>query len=68
MWVVTESPSDHPGKFVARRHIIGRGFVRATTNHHVAPSLAEVRATLPPGLFRLQRKPGDDPVIVESWI
>lgn len=68
VWTVTENPSDHPGKFVARRHVVGRGEVRPTDDHHIADTLAEVRDMLPAGLYPLPRQPGDDPVIVESWI
>lgn len=31
-------------------------------------SLEEVRQHLPPGLSRLERHPGDDPNIVETWL
>lgn len=68
MWVITGNPSDFPGKFVARKHVIGRGFTRATQLHHVADSLDEARTHVPAGLFRLKRQPHDDPAIVESWI
>lgn len=68
IWVITENPVDFPGKFVAREHLVGKGFTRATDTHFVADSLPEIRATLPAGLYRLMRQKGDDPVIVESWI
>jgi len=32
------------------------------------PSLEATRSALPPGLHRLNRAPGDDPVIVETWM
>jgi len=65
IWTITENPSDFPGKFVARRHVVGMG---ATCDCHVADSLEGVRALLPAGLIMLPREEGDDPVIVESWI
>jgi len=66
-WVVTESPADHPGMFVARLWValpepqMTNCLVRAAT-------LAEVRDLLPPGLTCLARSPADDPVIVETWL
>lgn len=68
MWVVTQNPTDFPGKFVAREWLIGAGCQAATLNHHVADTLDHVRSMLPPELCRLPRDPSDDPVIVESWI
>lgn len=64
IWTVTENPSDFPGKFVARRTEVGAG---PTDDHHVAETLDEVRAMLPPDLIRMTRVPADDSVIVEVW-
>lgn len=68
MWVITENPSDFPGKFVARKWLIGPGVRAVTDEHHVAESLSDVRCSLPAGLARVPRDPTDDSVIVESWI
>ncbi|CAM8631602.1 hypothetical protein [Sphingobium cupriresistens] len=68
MWVITENPTDFPGQFVAREWLLGNGVHAVTDNHHVAPTLDDVRDLLPPFLHRLARDPNDDPVIVESWI
>lgn len=68
MWVITQNPSDFPGKFVAREWLVGAGCQAATLNHHVADTLDGVRAMLPVGLVVLPRDPSDDAVIVESWI
>ena len=68
MWAVTCNPSDHPGKFVARKWLIGRGTMAATAEQHIADTLDGVRDMLPRGLIAIPRHPNDDPVIVESWI
>ena len=69
MWTVYDHPKDYPRDFVARRSIIerlGRTFV--TNDVIIAPSLDEVRELLPPGLYRLDPMPGDEPQIVEVWL
>ena len=68
MWAVTQSPSDYPGKFVARKWLIGIGTVAATAELHVEDTLDEVRDKLPRDLILIPRHPNDDPAIVESWI
>ena len=68
MWAITHNPSDHPGKFVARKWLIGIGTMAATADHHVADTLDAVRDKLPRDLIPIPRHPSDDPVIVESWI
>ena len=64
LWVVYEHPKDFPDEFVARR-FVGDS---ATSDVLRAPTLAKLRAQLPPDLIYLPRDPSDDPVIVESWI
>lgn len=68
IWTITDNPSDFPGKFVARRHVVGGASAHPTDQHFVADTLAEIRAALPSGLICIARGPEDDPVIVESWI
>ena len=70
IWTIYVSPADYPGQYVARRFVVG-----GKDSHHgptnemfVADTLEEVRALLPPGLICMPREPGDDRVIVESWI
>lgn len=66
IWTVYQSPSDHPGEFVARPH---SSRTPGPYNCHLAaPDLNALRALLPPGLIRFERSPGDDPVIVETWL
>lgn len=68
IWTITENPSDHPGKFVARIWLVEGRIVAATTGTYIADDLETVRAMLPAGLINIGRQPEDDPVIVESWI
>ncbi|MCE7797886.1 hypothetical protein LWE61_15150 [Sphingobium sufflavum] len=68
MWVVTENPSDFPGKFVARLWFVTAGAMATTEYYHVSATLEGVRELLPPGLACIQRSPGDEPTIVEIWL
>lgn len=65
MWTVYKNPRDYPDKYVARKALVPGG---VTNDMFVADSLDEVRALLPPGLYRLSRSEHDDPVIVETWL
>lgn len=67
IWTVYERPLDHPQKFVARRWA---SFLEPapTADVILADDLGELRKMLPAGLVRMPRQPGDDPVIVETWI
>lgn len=67
-WVVTASPSDFPGQFVARKWLIGAGLTAVTDMFETADDLAQLRSRLPFGLTCIGRQPGDDPVIVEVWL
>lgn len=69
MWTVYERPKDYPKHFVARRFMImSMGNFAITDDVLVANTLDEVRAMLPPGLYRLDRQPNDDRNIVEVWL
>lgn len=68
MWVITENPTDYPGQFVARQWIIGSRAYSPTTEHHVAETLDQIRAMLPPFLTMIPRDPRDERIIVESWV
>jgi hypothetical protein len=65
--MVYESPSDHPGKYVARMFLV-KPNVKETSLNIVADTLPEVYAKLPRGLFWMDRKPGDDPTIIGVWL
>jgi hypothetical protein len=68
IWAIYKHPRDYPDKWVLRGHDIGPGTVSVRPDCIVADSYAEVAAQLPPGLTKLHRFPGDDPVIYETWI
>ncbi len=68
MWTIYDSPSDFPGKYVARRFEIEPNRPLATSDHIVGPTLESVRAQLPPGLYRMDRVSHDEPHVVEVWL
>lgn len=69
MWTIYDHPRDAPDLFVARKHLIERGFSVATSEAFACKSLEPLRERmLEMGLTCLPRQEGDDPVIVESWI
>jgi hypothetical protein len=69
---VYENPSDYPGKIVVRVAVITGGGARPMPLPlAVCDTLDEARASIEehhPGLIRMHRMPGDDPVIVETWL
>ena len=70
-WVVYEHPADYPDYFVIRRWLIRPGAMEETPEVWLRHSLADARRVIDrnaPGAYRLDRSPGDDPVIVEVWI
>lgn len=67
MWIVHDRPLDYPTSFVARRWIIDKAAI-PTVDVKVAPTLEELRALLPEGLYCLPRDPNDEPKIVEVWM
>lgn len=69
LWTVYEKPTDYPNDFIARMHVVtSSGTSGPTTAHVKAKTLEQIRTKLPPGLTRLNRSPGDEPQIVETWI
>lgn len=64
IWAVYQQPTDFPDLFVARRYELEQ----PTSDIRTGSTLEEVRAALPPGLYRLDRHEKDDPKIVEVWI
>lgn len=64
LWVVYDSPSDFPGRFVARKWVHDK----PTAETMEAGTLDDLRALLPTGMVSLQRSRQDDPKIVEIWI
>ncbi len=69
MYTVYRKPSDFPDSYVVRRWAVSAGAVAAETGLWcLADSLEGARQSIPPGAFRLDRNPADDPVIVEVWL
>ena len=68
IWTIFDHPRDYPNAFVARRFDVTRKGIEITADVILAASLEELRGMLPMGLTRLERSPGDDPNIIESWI
>ena len=68
MWTVYDRPSDYPESFVARKTVVGASAVTMTREMFTADTLDELRALLPPGLYRIHRYEQDDPKIVEVWL
>lgn len=64
LFVLYKRPLDYPEHFVVRRWENDK----PTHDVWLADTLEGARGKLPPGLYRLARDPGDDPVIVETWI
>src|SRR5262245_30962933 len=67
IWTIYEHPLDYPHDYVARRFEVRDHGVMMTRDMFVAETLEELRALLPPGLFRLPRTDGEPKAIVESW-
>lgn len=68
VWSVFDHPVDYPIGFIARQFLISGGLVRSTLSSVQGSTLEQVRSKLPPGLYRIDRDPGDDPKVVESWL
>jgi hypothetical protein len=61
-WIVMQDLPEYPGAFVAR-------LVTDAPTPYVllGHTLAEIQASLPPGLVRSERQPSDPPTVVEVW-
>lgn len=69
IYTIYRRPLDHPsGYAVTRWQVLPGAEPEPIETWRATDSLDEARALIPPGLFRLARDPGDDPVIVESWL
>ena len=67
MWTITHGTADYGELWVARPQAIHKQLVPFPFVL-LGKTLEAVRASLPPGLTRMIRQPGDDPVIVEVWL
>jgi len=69
MYTIYDRPKDYPDKFVVRAFAMGSdGKQYVSGECKLADSLKEARQFVPPDKVRTERHPGDDPVIVETWI
>jgi hypothetical protein len=65
IWVIYDHPKDYPNSYVARCFI----YEQPTNSIIVADDLERLRDTMiEMGLVKLMRMPGDDPVILETWL
>lgn len=64
IWVIYNSPTDLPGRFVARKW----NRDQPTLELIQGKTLEEVREKLPLGLVMIPRHPRDDLKLVEFWL
>jgi hypothetical protein len=65
IWVVYDHPKDYPTSYVARR-FVGE---QPTGAAFVSQDLERLRDIMEGmDLVKLMRMPGDDPVILETWL
>ena len=63
VWTIYDWPP-----FLARKWLVWDRLFTPTREMLAASTLIELRAMLPPDLTRVEREPGDDPKIVETWL
>lgn len=69
IWTVYDRPTGYPNNYVARRFIVRNGEPCWTAEHIVCDELDLLRQHMEElGLYRLDRMPGDEPKILETWI
>ena len=66
IWTIWIDRPEHPRKHVVRRHEIPIKSPKPL-DEHVADSLEEARAHLPPGVVKAARNEREDPALVELW-
>lgn len=69
-FAIYDHPLDYPDGFVVRRWWVLMGPTDPVQDvvPRFAKTLEEARAWIPRGFVRLQRMPGDDLSILETWI
>lgn len=65
IYTVYKNPSDYKNKFVVRHFM---NDIPERVPLIVADTLEEARKAIPDGMYRMDRQPDDDPVILEVWI
>ena len=72
MYVLYNNPSDYPGKYVARRFLVGDPAfpdgIPDALPLAVTEFLEDARLAVPPGMYNIGRMDGDEQHIVEVWI
>jgi hypothetical protein len=68
IWTIYEKPSDWPVGWVTRCFKILPGGKSEPGEAFFCMTLEDARKCVPPTLYRMERAPEDDPVIVETWI
>lgn len=70
LWTIYDHPTDFPDCYVARKWIIAPSNPAPSSTTEILrdANLENLRAKLPPGLTKIPRLPGDDPVVLETWI
>lgn len=69
IWVLYDHPTDWPDHFAARRHVAYGPDAGPTADLVLDQDLERLRRVLERlGLTRLDRMPGDDPKIIETWL
>jgi hypothetical protein len=71
IWTITFRTRDFGNRYVARPTVIDSSDEprpRDEDGYLIADTLEALRAKLPQGLSWMDRKPADDPVIVEIWL
>lgn len=67
--VIYEDPTDFPGRFVVRAHVVdGQGTRPKPDPEAIVDTLEQARKSVPFGKVNLGRMPEDDPKIVEVWL
>lgn len=62
VWIVMQNQAGYPGKLMARL-----ATMETTPYVLLADTLDEMRAALPPGMYRSDRTPADPAGLVELW-
>lgn len=69
VWTIYRAPADFPSvPYVVRGWLIIGGDIVDSGALGLADSLEQARTYLPQGLSRFEPSPGEDPVVVESWL
>lgn len=68
VWIISFNPSDFPGLYVVRPHLVGSGWTIPAQFCATFKNIHDARAYVPKPCTYMERDPRDDAVIVESWV